>query len=240
MSFTPQTKIGDVVLHMPEAMRVFERLNLDYCCGGHRTMTEVCALAGLDTTQVIAELDTLSRGSQGPSDPGPWATAPLKDLIAHIEAKHHTFTRDELHRVAPLMEKVLRVHGDHHPELAEIARLFGDLMADLIPHLEKEEQILFPYIRNLEAGGSRPDACFGSVQGPISAMQEEHEQAGEILRGLKALSSDYTPPQDACGSYRSLYMGLQALEEDLHLHIYLESHLLFPRAIALEAAVPQS
>ncbi len=85
---------------------------------------------------------------------------------------------------------------------------------------------------------SRPDACFGSVQGPIGAMQEEHEQAGEILRSLKALTSDYTPPEDACGSYRSLYMGLQALEEDLHLHIYLESHLLFPRAIALEATIP--
>lgn len=236
MSFTPKTKIGDVVLHLPEAMRTFECLNLDYCCGGHRTLNEVCSKAGLDTFQVIAELATLSGQPQGVTDPEAWSSAPLTDLIAHIEAKHHTFTREELHRVAPLMEKVLRVHGDHHPELAEIASLFDALMADLMPHLEKEEQILFPYIRNLEAGGNRPDACFGSIQGPIGVMQAEHEQAGDLLRSLKALTNDYTPPEDACGSYRSLYMGLQALEEDLHLHIYLESHLLFPRATAMESS----
>jgi len=239
MSFTPQTKIGDVVLHMPEAMRLFERLNLDYCCGGHRTMDEVCSKAGLSTAQVIVELDTLSGSPQGATDPAAWAAASLTNLIAHIEAKHHTFTREELHRVAPLMEKVLRVHGDHHPELVEISRLFQTLRTDLMPHLEKEEQILFPYLRSLEAGGSQPEACFGSVQGPIGVMQEEHEQAGEILRSLKALTNDHTPPEDACGSFRSLYMGLQALEEDLHLHIYLESHLLFPRAVVMEMAVLQ-
>lgn len=236
MSFTPQTKIGDVVLGMPEAMRIFERLNLDYCCGGHRTMEEVCSKAGLDTAQVIAELGTLSARPQGASDPGVWAAASLTKLIAHIEAKHHTFTRDELHRVTPLMDRVLHVHGDHHPELVEISRLFHTLMADLMPHLEKEEQILFPYIRSLEAGGSQPEACFGGVRGPIGIMQAEHEEAGELLRSLKALTNDYTPPKDACGSFRSLYMGLQALEEDLHLHIYLESHLLFPKATALESS----
>ncbi len=237
MSFTPQTKIGDVVLRKPEAMRVFERLNLDYCCGGHRTMSEVCSKEGLDAVQVIAELEALSDSPQGSNDPEVWASARLTDLIAHIEVRHHTFTREELHRVAPLMEKVLRVHGGHHPELAEISSLFENLMADLLPHLQKEEQILFPYIRNLEEGKGS-EACFGSVQGPIAAMQDEHEQAGEILRRLKTLTDDYTAPQDACGSYRSLYMGLQALEVDLHLHIYLESHLLFPRAVELEQGKP--
>ncbi len=236
MSFTPQTKIGDVVLHLPEAMRLFKRLNLDYCCGGHRTMDEVCSKAGLRTAQVIAELDTLSASPQGATDPVAWAAASLTELIAHIEAKHHTFTREELQRVAPLMEKVLRVHGDRHPELIEISRLFQTLVADLMPHLEKEEQILFPFIRSMEAGGSQHEACFGSVQGPLGVMQAEHEAAGEILRSLKTLTNDYTPPGDACGSFRSLYMGLQALEEDLHLHIYLESHLLFPRATTMEVA----
>ena len=133
------------------------------------------------------------------------------------------------------MAKVLQVHGGHHPELARIAQCFQAMDADLRPHLEKEEQILFPYVRDLEAG-IRSSCCFGTVQNPIRAMQNEHEQVGEILRELRNLTNDYTPPEDACGSFRSLYLGLQSLEEDLHLHIYLESHLLFPRAIALESA----
>lgn len=138
------------------------------------------------------------------------------------------------------MEKVCAFTATTHLELAEIGRLFGDLLADLMPHLVKGKQILFPYIRNLEAGGSRTDTCCASGQGPIGAWQEEHDQAGEILPSLKPLSSDHTQPQGACGSYRSLYMGLQTLEKDLHLHINIESHLLFLRAAALEAAVPQS
>jgi regulator of cell morphogenesis and NO signaling len=137
------------------------------------------------------------------------------------------------------MEKVLSVHGDHHPELARVAQCFEAMDPDLRPHLEKEEQILFPFVRNLEAGNRATDCCFGTVQNPIGAMQNEHEQVGDILRELRTLTHDYTPPQDACGSYRSLVMGLQNLEEDLHLHIYLESHLLFPRAIELETAVAQ-
>jgi len=235
MEFNAQTKIGDVVLEMPEAMRLFEKLDLDYCCGGHRTLDEVCGQAKLNTTEVLGMVESLRDAPRGAEDPAAWASAPLTELIAHIVAKHHTFTREELGRVAPLMERVLRVHGERHPELARIAECFQGLHDDLMPHLEKEEQILFPYIRNLEAGDGSAKACFGTVEDPIGIMQAEHEQAGELLRELKTLTQGHTPPEDACGSFRSLYMGLQALEADLHLHIYLESHLLFPRAIALES-----
>ena len=236
MPFTPQTRIGDIVLDFPATMRVFEGLKIDYCCGGHRSLAEACAQAGKQVAEVLPALEGLQAPAAAPLDPKALSTGSLTDLIAHIEAKHHTFTRDELNRVAPLMEKVARVHGPNHPELVRVAALFQALYDDLMPHLQKEEQILFPFIRTLEAGGFTGGACFGSVQGPIAVMQSEHEQAGECLREIRELTRDFTLPEDACGSFRSLYMGLRNLEEDLHLHIYLESHLLFPKAAELELA----
>jgi regulator of cell morphogenesis and NO signaling len=237
MNLTPQTRIGDLVLETPAAMRVFEELNVDYCCGGHRSMTEACAQAGRTYEEVAAKLATLSGQETAPSDPSVWREAPLTELIAHIESTHHVFTRTELARVAPLMEKVLRVHGEHHAELERVAECFQAMADDLVPHLEKEEQILFPYVRKMEAGAAPSDCCFGTVQNPVRAMMMEHDQVGEILRELRSLTGGFNPPEDACGSYRSLFMGLHALEQDLHQHIYLENHLLFPRAVALEEAV---
>jgi regulator of cell morphogenesis and NO signaling len=237
MNINPQTRIGDMVLETPAAMRVFEQLNVDYCCGGHRSLAEACAHAGRSYEEVAAKLAEVPDQAPAASDPAAWKEATLSSLIAHIEATHHVFTRSELARVAPLMEKVLRVHGEHHPELARISECFTAMADDLGPHLEKEEQILFPYVRAMESGQAPADCCFGTVQNPVRAMQYEHEQVGDILRELRTLTRDYTAPEDACGSYRSLYMGLQSLEQDLHLHIYLESHLLFPGAVALEDAV---
>jgi len=240
MSFDAQTRIGDIVLEVPATMRIFEGLNIDYCCGGQRTLAAACAHAGRDLEEVQRRLAALQAAAPAPADPKVWQSAPLADLIDHIVATHHAFTRSELARVAPLMERVLKVHGDHHPELARVAQCFEAMACDLQPHLEKEERILFPFVRSLEAGDPAAECCFGTVQNPIRAMQSEHEQVGDILRELRTLTRDFTPPEDACGSYRSLLMGLRNLEEDLHLHIYLESHLLFPRAIELEAAAARS
>jgi regulator of cell morphogenesis and NO signaling len=235
MNFTTATKIGDLVLEWPGAMRVLEGLNVDYCCGGHRSLAEACGLAGLDPDEVLGRLEAVQADRPGPADPKAWQEAALTDLMAHLEATHHVFTREELARVAPLMARVLQVHGDRHPELARTSACFLAMAADLEPHLLKEEEILFPFIRGLEAGEGS-GACFGSVASPVQVMQAEHEAVGDLLRELRILTRDYTAPEDACGSYRSLLMGLKSLEEDLHRHIYLESHLLFPRAVALEAA----
>ena len=240
MTFDPQTKIGDIVLAQPATMRVFEALNVDYCCGGHRTLAQACAHAGKELAEVLPRLEHLETPAPGAEDPGRWRDASLTSLIDHIVATHHAFTRTELARVAPLMDKVLNVHGEHHPELARISRCFQAMHQDLLPHLEKEETILFPFVSQLDAGQAPAGACFGTVQNPIRAMQNEHEEVGDLLRDLRDLTHDYTPPEDACGSYRSLYLGLQSLEQDLHLHIYLESHLLFPRAIALEETFAQA
>ena len=182
MTFNAQTRIGDLVYETPATMRIFEELNVDYCCGGHRSLAEACAHAGRSYEEVAARLTAFQAEPAAPADPKVWQEAGLASLIAHIEATHHRFTRDELARVAPLMAKVLQVHGDHHPELARIAECFQAMESDLLPHLEKEEQILFPYIRQLVAGTPPADCCFGTVQNPIRAMQAEHEQVGDILR----------------------------------------------------------
>jgi regulator of cell morphogenesis and NO signaling len=236
MIIEPKTRIGDIVLEYPATMRLFESRNIDYCCGGHRTLTEACAHAGKPLEPILQALEGVVVVEPEAMDPKTLAAGTLTALIDHVEARHHTFTRDELARVAPLAAKVAQMHGAGHPELARVKELFTALQEDLLAHLQKEERILFPYIRGLESGNASCDACFGTVQGPIAVMQEEHEQAGDILRELRELTRDYTVPEDGCASYRSLYLGLESLETDLHLHIYLESHLLFPKAAELEKA----
>lgn len=234
MTYDTQTPIGDIALTTPESMRLFESIGLDYCCGGHLPLGTACQKANLDAQRVLAEIAALERVPQDAQDPATLAEGSLTELIAHIEAKHHTFTREELDRLGPLSAKVLRAHGERHPELEEIAQLFQALQADLRSHLMKEEQILFPYIRGLEGNAEACEACFGTVLGPIGVMQQEHEDAGDVLARLKQLTHGYEAPADGCASFRSLYLGLQGLEEDLHRHIFLENHLLFPRAVSLE------
>jgi regulator of cell morphogenesis and NO signaling len=162
--------------------------------------------------------------------------ASLTALLAHIEATHHAYLRRELPRLEGLLEKVLGAHGENHPELDEVFDLFQALASDLMPHLMKEEQILFPFIRQMEAG-QEAKACFGTVQSPIRVMESEHEVVGGLLARLRACTSEYTAPADGCATFRALYLGLQELEADIHLHIYLENQILHPRARMMEAAL---
>lgn len=234
MKLTAQTPLGDIALQNPASIRFFESLNLDFCCGGHLPLEEACKGAGLEVQKVLADLANLKVAPQAQDDPSLLASGTLTDLISHIEAKHHTFTRQELDRLGPLMAKVLRAHGGRHGELQEISGIVQALEADLRAHLEKEERILFPYIREMESGSGACEACFGTVQSPIGVMEREHEEAGGLLARLKELTNGYEAPADDCTSFRALYQGLKGLEEDLHRHIFLENHLLFPRAIAME------
>ncbi len=162
----------------------------------------------------------------------------FSDLIDYILKKHHTFTKDEIEHLTPLMAKVANRHGENHSELFELESVFNQLCDDLSQHLLKEEQILFPYIEELERSFSNqtsiPNSCFGTVQNPIRMMMMEHDTAGELLRKMREISNDYALPEGACPSYTALYNRLEAFERDLHQHIHLENNLLFPRAIELE------
>jgi regulator of cell morphogenesis and NO signaling len=164
----------------------------------------------------------------------------LSDLVAHIRSTHHKYTREELARLAPLLEKVCSVHGKNHPELLQVRTSFQDLSKELTIHMMKEEMVLFPYIVRMEESVLQREPVlpppFGSVKNPVSMMEHEHDSAGNALRTMREASCGYTPPGDACISYQTLYKALSEFEADLHQHIHLENNILFPRAIAMEQA----
>lgn len=239
MNATADRTVRELALEIPGAIRVFERFRIDYCCGGGRSLEEACVKAGADRGEVLAALADSALAAGRPADATDWSTESLAHLVQYIVEKHHTFVRAELPRLQALADKVARVHGDSHPELGPIRDRFRELAAELSGHLEKEEAILFPYVESLErsvaTGAGGPAACFASVQGPIRVMMMEHDAAGEILHELRSTSRDFAVPEDACMSYRALYEGIEAFEQDLHRHIHLENNLLFPRTLELEA-----
>lgn len=232
------TPIGQIVAGNLTTAAVFERHGLDFCCHGQQTLAEACAThpAKPDPETLLSELAALPAEVVGAGpDPGTLSTG---DLARHIVTVHHTFTRGILPDIARHSGQVAAAHGARHPEMLEVQALFTALRDELELHLDKEEQVLFPYIEALDAaaqhGGAPPKACFAEVSQPIAMMEHEHENAGEILHQLAALTDHYTPPQDACNTFRLLLRELAALEQDLHRHIALENYRLFPQAIALE------
>jgi regulator of cell morphogenesis and NO signaling len=221
--------LGDLVAANPAAARILDGFGLDYCCHGDRTLADACATAGVDAEAVAAELAEVDVDGDTT-----WTTLDPPTLAEHIVATHHRYLWEELPLLESLAAKVHAVHGERHPELAEVEELVAEVRADLEPHLQKEERVLFPAIAAL-AGGQR-EFAFGSVANPIRMMSLEHDRAGELLARLRAVTGGYTPPADGCASYRSLYERLAALELDTHLHVHKENHTLFPAALRLAEA----
>jgi regulator of cell morphogenesis and NO signaling len=232
-----RTFLKDVAISHPAALRILEKYRLDYCCGGERSLAQACQEAGLDADAVQAEL---AQARTLPPEAPPWDWVSPSSLIRFILDNHHIYTRAELLRLETLLDKVMHVHGANHPELNAVWACFLALRDELLPHLFKEETILFPYIEALEKhlheGGPPPAACFGSIENPIAQMRHEHETAGDLLKQLRRLTQNFAPPPDACLSYRTAYQGLQAFETDLMRHIHLENNVLFPRARELAEA----
>jgi regulator of cell morphogenesis and NO signaling len=234
--------VRELALEIPQATRVFERMGIDYCCGGSRSLEEACAAAHVRVEDVERSLAEAGEHSPraGPDDAS-WQRAPLFGLIAHIIQKHHYFVRRELQRIEPLLARVISSHGQKHPELLEVQRQFRGLGEEMIQHMMKEEQILFPYITHLEESQSRRQPVapprFGTAENPIRMMMHEHENAGSVLRTIRAQTGNYRLPAGACAGFESLYQGLQEFEQDLHQHIHLENNILFPRTLELEGKV---
>jgi regulator of cell morphogenesis and NO signaling len=233
-----ETTVREVALMMPESTRLFEKLKIDYCCGGNQALAEACASAGVPVDNVMEMLAEVTQTKSSDKGSLVFQNASLPELITHILDTHHVFTKSEMDRIQSLADKVLAAHGGNHPELVHLDELITRLCADLKPHMFKEEQILFPYIMAMADAADQkrtvPFAPFGTVNNPIRMMMREHHTAGEIMRDLRALTSDYRVPADACISYQTLYQALENFEQDLHQHIHLENNLLFPRALELE------
>jgi regulator of cell morphogenesis and NO signaling len=228
--------VGEIATEVPGAIRIFETWGIDYCCGGLTPVTDACDSVGKSVEELAAALAVAA------VPPGPlskdWSQEKLATLARFIIDAYHDYTREELETLMALAEKVRGVHGHRHAELVRVHELVAALGVDMRPHMLKEEQVLFPYVDQLEdaaaKGGPAPTPFFGTVKNPVRMMMLEHDGVGELLRELRSVTSGYTVPGDGCFSYRELYRRLAEFEERTHEHIHLENNVYFPSAVALE------
>lgn len=238
MTVSITNTVRDLAVGIPGATRIFEQMGIDYCCGGGRTLADACNRFSIPIDQVVTELESASRLTDLDCQSRDWRLESLTALSAHIVETHHVYTKQELIRLETLLDKVCSRHGANHSELPLLREVFLHLKQDLIPHMLREEQVLFPYIARMEEAVTNqreiPPPFFGTVQNPVRMMATEHDTAGDMLRELRQISGNYTPPADACISYQTLYQALAEFEADLHQHIHLENNVLFPRAVEME------
>lgn len=228
--------IGQIVSKDMRKAEVFKKFGIDFCCGGKKTIREACSEKGIDSERLTQELNMSGHiQAQRPQAYDEWA---LDFLADYVVATHHAYVKKNLPELRTYSVKVANVHGDAHPELVAIYQLIEAVNEELTQHMMKEENVLFPYIKNLVQAEKTYQAPqpphFGSVRNPITMMELEHDTVGKLFDEIRILSDKYTLPEDACGSYTLLYKMLAEFEDDLHIHIHLENNILFPKAITLE------
>ena len=227
--------VGEIAAENPASIRIFEAWKIDYCCGGGTLLADACDGVGKSVDEFAAALEAAATVSNDARD---WSAEPLTVVSRHIVDSYHRYTREEIATLRPLAAKVLGVHGERRPELKDVVRLVHELAADMLPHMLKEEQILFPYVWQLEeaeqSSSAPPTPFFGTVRNPVRMMMLEHDRVGELLSNVRTVTEDYTVPPSACFSYRELYRRLAEFEMRTHEHIHIENNIYFPRAVALE------
>lgn len=228
--------IGELVANDYRTASVFKKYNIDFCCQGNRTIQEACDKKKIDSKPVVEDLESVIQSKNEPTtDFQSW---PLDLLADYIEKKHHKYVQSKTLEIQPYLDKISKVHGDRYPELHEIKEEFNASAGELATHMKKEELVLFPFIKKMVAakqeGITLTSAHFGTVRNPIQMMMDEHTVEGNRFRRIEELSNNFTPPQDACNTFRVSYALLKEFEQDLHLHIHLENNILFPKAIEME------
>ena len=235
-TFQIHNTVGELVAQKPSLSRVFEQVGIDYCCGGKKTIQEVSQKKGIDPQALIATLEEFASSSTE-TDTIPPALMTLTELANHIEQTHHAYLKTELPRLDMMTNKVAAVHGEHNERLYDIRQTFLALAQEMSSHMMKEEQILFPMIRQMELGASTAASHCGSVANPIRQMEAEHDQAGDALEKIQNLTDNYVPPDWACNTYRAMLDALSYLQKDMHQHVHKENNVLFPRAIEAEKSI---
>jgi len=227
--------VAQYVTENIKTAHIFKKHGIDFCCGGAITVEKACIKNNVDQDALEKELSEIDKVRDIIEDYDKWD---LKFLIIYIENVHHTYVRENLPLISQYVNKVAKVHGHHYKEVVEINQLFHDVANELLAHMQKEEQILFPFIKQLaeanKEGRTGITPPFGTVNNPIRMMESEHESAGNIFKEIDRLSNHYTPPPEACNTFRALYAKLEEFEQDLHKHIHLENNILHPKAIKLE------
>jgi regulator of cell morphogenesis and NO signaling len=228
--------IGEFVAKDFRTAATFSKYGIDFCCKGQKTVEEVCDTKNINEVQLLEELNAVlaSKNDSG-IDFNSW---PLDLLVDYIEKTHHRYVEEKTPVILQFLDKLASVHGSNHPELIQINMLFQGSTGELAQHMKKEELILFPFIKKMMGAtishASVQPPHFGTVNNPITMMMEEHDNEGERFRTIAALTNNYTPPEDACNTYRVTFAMLDEFEQDLHKHIHLESNILFPKTKALE------
>lgn len=231
------TTVAQLVAADYRTAEIFKRYGIDFCCGGKKSIASVCRQKNISAEQLQLEILALQNTSATPKHNfSDWQAGFLADYIVNV---HHTYVKNNLAPITEFANKVALVHGDHNPETREIATLWKQLAEELTLHLNKEESILFPWIKLLESHVNSNSALAagtytGSVKRPVQVMEHEHDMAGDLIKRIQKLSNNFTPPEHACNTYRVLYAKLQEFENDLFEHIHLENNLLFEKAIILE------
>jgi regulator of cell morphogenesis and NO signaling len=226
----PDTHVATIARELPGTVKVFQRHHIDFCCGGKRPLAEACAQAGVPAEELLEEL---REAAAAPAPERRWVDAPISALVDHIVSRYHDPLRRDLPTIGQLAAKVANRHGEAHPELVAVRDAVAELTEEMLPHLEKEEAVLFPFAVRLATGNTSRLP----VGGPILALEQEHEVVGGLLARLRTLTADFTPPGDACVSYKGLYELLSQLDTETQAHIHLENNVLFPRAERLATAL---
>jgi regulator of cell morphogenesis and NO signaling len=231
-----QKNVGEIVAENYKTAVVFKNHKIDFCCRGNRSIQEVADKNGIKVDLLVKEIEAvLNQNNNETIDFKSWS---LDLLIDYIEKKHHRYVESTIPVLNQYLDKLCNVHGDRHPELIEIREHFIASSADLAMHMKKEELVLFPLVRKMvelkQTHSHYEQSHCGTVQNPIGVMMQEHDNEGERFRTIEKLSNNYTPPEDACATYKVTYSLLKEFEADLHNHIHLENNILFPRAIELE------
>jgi len=236
MNTLEQLTVGEYVANDFRTAAIFSKYGIDFCCKGKRTLDEVCAKKDINPEELEKEIQTvLETKNDQAIDFKSWSPSLLIDYIVE---KHHSFVEEKTPILLQFLDKLCKVHGERHPELFEINSLFKLSVGNLAQHMKKEELILFPFIQKMVRAQKEDQALeqpnFGNVENPIAMMKEEHTIEGDHFETIATLSDGFTPPEDACSTYRVTYQMLKEFEQDLHKHIHLENNILFPKAIALQ------
>ena len=228
--FTGTQAVGTIVVEFPQAADIFKKHRIDFCCGGDKLLAVAAKELNLDVETVVEELNqahAMMEASNQTSEEKDWRQVPLSQLIDHIVATHHVYLQRELPQIGEFVTKILRVHGVAHSELGKVHKLFYTLKMELEQHLITEEEVLFPLIKEYEKKPS--SLLLGKIKEVTDAIENEHEQAGDVIKELRKITNQYHLPSDACASYRLAYQKLEEMESDIFQHIHLENNILHPR-----------
>ena len=221
--------IGEIVANDFRAASMFKEAGIDFCCGGNKSLSDACKEKGADESLLIQQLETLAQTPvSGAMNFKEWELSFLSDYIVNT---HHKFVLKNLPELVFFTQKIADVHGDHHPELLEVASLFTRINEELLQHLKNEEEVLFPAIKEAEKNASAE--VKSTIVSEITRMQGEHEFAGGAMDKINVLTNNYFIPEDACNTYRVSLKLLEQFEDDLHIHVHLENNILYPKALKL-------